>query len=144
MQSPRFLKLLLGGTRHRDLSMARYSPDGKSIAVEFADRDKMYAPNELGDNEVERSNGMRYLGKLAVFEIARGRFTTIIDDSGGLRGPICWSPDGNEILFSRYLPKGDDREKLAKQKEHGLAIWAIDKDGHGARMMTTGWSPDWR
>jgi hypothetical protein len=123
------------------LNKARYSPNGKFIAVEFADRDKMYAPN---DNEFERSNGMRYLGKLAVLDVATGRFSTIMDDSDGLRGPICWSPDGEEVLFSRYLANGDDREKLAGKKQLGLAIWAIGKDGRNPHMITTGWSPDWR
>ena len=49
-----------------------------------------------------------------------------------------------KFSFSRYLPKGDDREKMAKDKEHGLAIWSVHKDGRGARFVTTGWSPDWR
>jgi len=142
--APQFLKTLIEGTRHRDPNNARYSPDGRFLAIEFTDQDKMYAPNELGENEFERNNMMRYLGKLAVFEIATGRFTAIVDDADGLRGPVTWSPDGNEILFSRYLPKGDDREKMAKDKEHGLAIWSVHKDGRGARFVTTGWSPDWR
>jgi Tol biopolymer transport system component len=139
-----FLKPLLEGTRHIDPSHARYCPTGKLIAVVVADRDNMYAPNELGDDELGRLNMRRFLGKVAILEIATGKLKTIVDDSDGRRGPICWSPDGSEILFSRYLPKGDDREKTQREKVHGLAIWAIRLDGHGARMLTTGWSPDWR
>jgi hypothetical protein len=137
-----YLKPLVAGTKQMDFDDARYSPNGKSIALVFADPEKMYALNEVADDESGRSNMMRFLGKLAVMEIATGEMKTIVNDSEGLRGPICWSPDGNEILFSRYLPKGDIREKMPK--EHGLAIWGIRKDGTGARMITTGWSPDWR
>ncbi len=61
----------------------------------------------------------------------------------GLRGPICWSPDGTEILFSRPLPAGDKRE-ASKEEDNGLGLWAIKPDGSGARFLSTGWSPDWR
>jgi dipeptidyl aminopeptidase/acylaminoacyl peptidase len=133
--APTYLKQLLTGSE-KDLNTARYSPDGKSLAIVYANRTKMFAPTEFG----LRKN--RYLGKIAVLQISTGRMKTIADYPEGLRGPICWSPDGREILFSRYLPKGDDREKM--EGKHGLGIWAIDRDGGEARFVTTGWSPDWR
>ena len=127
-----FLKRLLPRSATMNPDNARYSPDGKCVAITYNDPAQVLAPNEL-----------RYLGKLAVLEVATRHMKTIADYRDGLRGPICWSPDGKEVLFSRYyLPKGDDREKM--EAEYGLAIWAIGNEGTRARFLTTGWSPDWR
>src|SRR4051812_7336224 len=46
----------------------------------------------------------------------------------GLRAPLCWSPDGGEILFSSPLTP-DDRRKDLGPGEPGLGIWAIRPDG---------------
>jgi len=78
--------------------------------------------------------------ELGVLDVASGKFRTIAKYAEGLRGPICWSPDGKEILFSRYLTADDQRKKM----EGGLGIWAIHPDGPGARFLTTVWSPDRR
>ena len=75
-----------------------------------------------------------------MLDVASRRLRTIAKYAEGIRGPICWSPDGKEILFSRHLPAGDQREKVPD----GLGIWAIRPDGTGARFLTTGWAPDWR
>jgi len=139
--APGFLKRLLPRSAKIDPNEARYSPDGKELAIDYVEPAKRYAPNECAEG-LGRLNMMRCLGRIGILAIATGQTKTITDYPDGLRGPICWSPDGNEVLFSRYLPKGDDRERMGH--EHGLAIWAIGKDGRHARFVTTGWSPDWR
>jgi hypothetical protein len=67
----------------------------------------------------------------------------------GKRRPICWSPDGSEILFSRPLKEGDKREggreePGALRQEWGLGLWSVKPDGSGEKLITTGWCPDWR
>lgn len=123
---------------------ARYSPTRNEIAVETYDPKNMYGPNRLADpnNEFERAHMMRLLGKIHVLDLNSKALRKVADYEEGILGPICWSPEGNEILFSRYLPKEDDREKMPQTKEHGLGIWAIGRDGQNARFLTTGWSPD--
>jgi Tol biopolymer transport system component len=107
----------------------RYSPDGRQIATEVSRH--LRTPGSAFDPK-----GF----ELGVLDVASGKFRTIAKYAEGLRGPICWSPDGKEILFSRYLTADDQREKM----EGGLGIWAIHPDGTGARFLTTGWRPDWR
>lgn len=85
---------------------------------------------------------MRTLGKIHVYDWETKILRKVADYEDGIRGPICWSPNGNEILFSRYLPKDDNREDMQQHKEHGLAIWAIERDGNNSHFLTTGWSPD--
>jgi Tol biopolymer transport system component len=121
---------------------ARYSPDGKQLAILAADPKKLFAPNELGDDDLSRGRMLRLLGKLLVVDRASGKVNRIAEYPDGIRGPICWSSDGATILFSRYLPKDDDRERFSAEKEHGLSIWSVDRDGKNARFITTGWSPD--
>jgi Tol biopolymer transport system component len=121
---------------------ARYSPTRSEIAIETCDPKGMYAPNLVADDEIERGRMMRLLGKIHVFDVVAKTHRKIADYEDGIRGPICWSPDGNDIYFSRYLPKDDDREKMSDDKEHGLSIWAVGRDGTNARFVTTGWSPD--
>lgn len=120
----------------------RYSPDGKSLALLAYDPQNMFAPNRVADDEPGRGRMMRLLCKLATLELSSGRSAIIADYDDGIRGPICWSHGGTEILFSRYLPKEDDREKTRVDNEHGLAIWAIGRDGKKARFLSTGLSPD--
>ncbi len=131
----RYLRPLLRGVSERDPEGARYSPSGKYLAVEYSDHAKLFLPTK-------HRGARQFLGKLAVFEIATGGIKTIADYPDGLRGPICWSPDSKEILFSRYRSGGDDRED-AKSRDR-LAIWAIGTNGNDARLLTDGWSPDWR
>jgi hypothetical protein len=107
----------------------RYSPDGRQIATTLYHH--LQKPGSTFDPKDF---------ELGVLDIASGKLRTIAKYAEGLRGPICWSPDGKEILFSRYLSADDQREKVPD----GLGIWAIHPDGTGARFLTTGWSPDWR
>src|SRR5262249_47982350 len=48
--------------------------------------------------------------ELALIDRATTTYRKVAHYDGGLRGPICWSPDGSEILFSRPLKAGDKRE----------------------------------
>jgi hypothetical protein len=141
-RAPEFLEriaLNLGGMQ---FSGARYSPTRNEIAIMTYDPKEMYAPNLVADDEAGSMRMMRLLGKIHVFDLEAHVLRKVADYDDGLRGPICWSPDGNDIYFTRYLPKGDDREKFAESKEHGLSIWTIGRDGKNARFVTTGWSPD--
>lgn len=121
---------------------ARYSPTRNELAIAAFNPQKMLAPNLVPDDELERGRMMRMLGKIYVHDRDAKSLKKVADYDDGIRGPICWSPDGNDIYFSRYLPKEDDREKMSEDKQHGLAIWGIGRDGTNARFVTTGWSPD--
>lgn len=111
---------------------ARYSPDGKFIA--------MTAIRKME----KRREGWKALDfELGVIDRATATYRKVVWYKDGLRGPICWSPDSTEILFSRPLEPGDKREAWTEEG-NGLGLWAIKSDGSGARFLTTGWSPDWR
>lgn len=125
----RHLKVLTGAQAVRNFGDGRYSPDGEYIATTLSRR---LDPTGEGFDP----KGF----ELAVLERKTGKLRILAKYPEGLRGPICWSPDGREVLFSRYLASGDDREKM----DGGLAIWAIGADGSNPRFLTTGWSPDWR
>jgi hypothetical protein len=123
---------------------ARYAPDAKRVAmvvwrpeekVDLATFDD--APFEKRLARFDRET------VLAVYEVATRKLHTAARYPDGLRGPICWSPDGSEILFSRKL-KAEDRREKTDPDERGLGIWAIRPDGTGERFLTTGWCPDWR
>jgi hypothetical protein len=109
---------------------ARYSPDGSRIATVFSRRARLVDPG---------------LHELGVFEIASETLQPIVayPNPDKIRGPICWSPDGTEILISRPLSPGDRRESSAADDSPGLGIWAVRSDGASSRFLTTGWSADW-
>ena len=132
------------GLARLQVNSARYSPTRNELAIEVCDPQNMYAPNLVPDedDELERGRMMRLLSKIYVFDLETKAHRKIADYDDGIRGPICWSPDGNDVYFSRYLPKGDDRERFAESKEHGLSIWAVGRQGNNDRFITTGWSPD--
>ena len=132
---------LLLGTEKLSIQHARYSPSGDEIAVLWSDPRNQYAPNECAV-DATRGGHSRILCKLSLIGRDGESFRLISDHSYGQRGPTCWSPDGKELLLSRYLPPDDDRE--AKEGSHGLGIWAVKADGSGDEFITTGWSPDWR
>lgn len=136
------LPYLIEGSHDLNVVNARYSPRGDKIAVMYTNESNKYAPNECAEDELGKGRMMRLLAKLAVMNRDGTNMRTIADYPDGMRGPMCWSPDGERILVSRYLPKDDKREKF--DAEHGLAIWAVQADGKGERFLTTGWSPDWR
>jgi Tol biopolymer transport system component len=125
------LKSLTDGQPIGWFENARYSPDGSRIAVAFSRRAQLVG---LGFHE------------LGVFDIAGETLEPVAEfpDPEWFFGPICWSPDGSEVLFSRPLAPGDGRENLGDREDPGPGIWAIRPDGTGARFITTGWCPDWR
>jgi hypothetical protein len=110
---------------------SRYSPDGTRVATVFSRRTRLV---DAGFHE------------LGVFDVASETLEPIASfpDPDRIHGPICWSPDGSEILISRPLMAGDRRENLESDDARGLGIWAIRLDGMSTRFLTTGWSPDWR
>lgn len=130
------LSPVLGAAAPVEPSDARYSPDGKLIGV-TAIR-KTAKPEEWKPLDFE----------LGVIDRATAAYRKVAWYEEGLRGPICWSPDGKELLFSRPLKEGDEREGgkegEALRQEWGLGLWSIRPDGTGVRLLTTGWSPDWR
>jgi hypothetical protein len=114
---------------------ARYSPDGKTIALTAIRKKDKPGPWKALDFE------------LGVVDRAAMTYRKVVRYEDGLRGPICWSPDGTEILFSRPLKADDKREALEDSEvgaERGLGLWGIKPNGTGERFLTTGWSPDWR
>ncbi len=141
-EAPRFLQKVDFDFGQLQPNGARYSPTRNELVVAVTDPQNMYAPNLVAEDELGRMRMMRLLAKIYVFDMNTKKSRLIADFQDGIRGPICWSPSGNDIYFSRYLPKGDDREKMAASKEHGLSIWAVKRDGENPRFITTGWSPD--
>jgi hypothetical protein len=128
---------VLGKAAPVEASGGRYSPDGKSIAL--------IATRKTAKPEVWNSLDF----ELGVIDRSTATYKKIVWHEEGLRGPICWAPDGSEILISRPLKTGDLREKFdgqsgALRQEWGLGLWSIKPDGTGERFLTTGWSPDWR
>jgi Tol biopolymer transport system component len=132
------LRPVVGGSPSHLFSGGRYSPDGKSIAVTASKRpDKPSSAYALPNFE------------LGVIDRAKATYQKVVSYPGegyGLRGPLCWSPDGTAILYSRPLAKDDGREKGAGDAgaPAGLGIWAIKADGTGERFLTTGWAAEWR
>lgn len=137
----KFLKKVKHDLDELEMIGARYSPTDNTIAVTAVDPDNMFAPNLCADDEMGRMRMMRLLCGVFIIDRKTGKSTEIAKFDDGIRGPICWSPDGKDVYFCRYLPQDDDREKFSADKEHGLAIWAVGKDGSNARFVTTGWSP---
>lgn len=134
----RFLKTIVLGTPSLAPQRACYSPDGKHIAIVYLNSAKPGLAVEAPSIFKWHSHG-----KLAIYDVMSGAIRTIADPSEGIfPGPICWSPDGKEILLSRNLPVDDDREKSEGSPSFG--IWAIGVDGKQERFITTGWSPDWQ
>jgi Tol biopolymer transport system component len=114
----------------------RYSPDGRFIAVTAFPKAAKPSEWKAGDFE------------LGIIDRTDASYRKIAWHPSGLRGPICWSPDSQWIVFSRPLSDDDLRESSQDPKalgqENGLGLWAIKPDGTGERFLTTGWSPDWR
>lgn len=125
----RYLKVLTGAQAVRHFNDGRYSPDGERVATVISRH-----LDPMGTGFDPKSF------ELAVLDRRTDRLRVLAEHPEGLRGPICWSADGREILYSRYLEADDDREKM----KGALAIWAIDLSGDKSRFLTTGWSPDWR
>jgi hypothetical protein len=116
----------------------RYSPNGEFIVTTAIRKRETVADWKALDFE------------LGIIARRDGSYRKVVSHENGLRGPVCWSPDGKQILFSRPLEKGDQTEQFASDdpkalnQEWGLGLWIINTDGTSERMLTTGWSPDWK
>jgi hypothetical protein len=132
---------ILEGSQDTDVVGARYSPDGKKIAIFYIDSNKGYAANEVAKDEIGKARMMRLLAKLALIDRDGKNRRVVADFPDGMRGPFCWSPKGDQLLVVRYLPKEDQREKF--EAEHGTSIWRVPIDGSSPSFVTTGWGPDW-
>jgi WD40 repeat protein len=83
---------------------------------------------------------------IATLDLATGRLTELVSTlpAGGVRPG--WSPDGSQIVFSRYGSK-DDNGPLAAILD---AVFVVDADGENLRQITpttlaalnATWSPD--
>jgi len=128
-----YLKELTGKVEKPRFMCGRYSPDGKHIAA-------------VRYLEPWNGRGRARRGNLALIERAALTITTIAespgDQSDGFRGPICWSPDGRRILFSRNLTEAESQSK--EKMPGGLAIWSVPIEGGEQTFVTTGWCPEWR
>lgn len=117
--------------------IARYSPDGQSIAM-------------VGSSLVTRGDGLidpaRFASSFALSVCDRdGKGERMLfGEPGVFGGPICWSPDGGQILFARF----DDLKTLGNPEPESagdlLSIWSVGRDGKGLKRITGGWCPDWR
>jgi Tol biopolymer transport system component len=130
-----FLKELTGEAKKPRFSCARYSPDGKSIAA------VRYLEPWYGHDR-----GRARRSELVLIDCNSLDIKSIAESPkehpDGLRGPICWSPDGRHVLCSRKL---DEAESQTNEKTRaGLAIWSIPVVRGEPRLITTGWSPEWR
>jgi hypothetical protein len=121
------LRLLTSG-QSGFFAVARYSPDGKWIAANLS---RHQQPPGSKDPD---------FSELARIEVADATLRTIAKCPAGLIGPVCWSPNGLEIVFARRFSPDEHRVPVPE----GVGIWAIRPDGTEARLITTGWSPDWR
>ena len=108
-----------GGAENR--SSMDWSPDGEKILVNISspfDAKVKWADTYVMDPDGENMENLTR--------------------SPQREGSACWSPDGNQIAFSRWLNKGD------------LSIFVMDTDGQNQRRLTfepgtnivSHWSPD--
>ncbi len=131
------LRVIVPFSRELGGSAARYSPDGKEIA--FMGSTLRPEPEALIDPA-------RYAAsfELRVIDRGSGAARVIFRGPDIFGGPICWSPDGGQILFARY--DRPDQAVTPDREPPGdiMTIWSIGRDGRGLRAITPGWSPDWR
>jgi hypothetical protein len=115
----------------------RYAPDGKSVAW-------------VGSALVPKDDGLidpkAFAGGFAVevHDLAAGRTRPAHQGADVFGGPICWSPDGREILFARFADPDAAAQPDPDPAGDVLAIWAVRPDGTGLRKVGDGWCPDWR
>jgi hypothetical protein len=115
----------------------RYSPDGKSIAL-------------VGPIIVPRPEGLidpkEYASGvvLSLYDLTAAQSRVLCSTGDIFGGPICWSPDGAEILFTRFLNAESASQGNPDVQTDIHAIWAVQFDGQGLRRITTGWCPDWQ
>ena len=123
-----YLRTIVPVSPHCSPCSARYSPNGRSIALTYLDPAHAYAAVTI-----RGAVGCHALGKLAVYEVAAGTIKTIAEPPGGIWvGPISWSPDGNEILVTRAT----FRRRTAISKRRPAIPAAIHRSAFGQSAAT--------
>ena len=132
------LRVVLPLRRTLGCGSARYSPDGKSIA--FIESSLVPPKDDLIDPAKFAASF-----ELKVRDLAGERDRVVCRESDIFGGPLCWSPDGGHILFSRTgAAEKTSIFSRAKPGDQGMAVWSIGVDGQNLRKVTSGWCPDWR
>jgi Tol biopolymer transport system component len=131
------LRVVLPLTRTLGCASARYAPDGKSIALVCSSLQP--EPDQLIDPAQYSSSFV-----LRVLDLDGKKPRALCGEPDIFGGPICWSPDGRQILFARFNNAKDAVRPDPEATGDNMAIWSIGRDGGGLRQLTTGWCPDWR
>ena len=132
------LRVVLPLKRTIGCGSARYSPDGKSIAL--VESTLVPPKDDLIDPAKYASSF-----ELRVRNLESKQDRVICHESDIFGGPICWSPDGSQILFARTGASGKvGRLFRTPSGDDGLAIWSVGADGGNLHKLTSGWCPDWR
>ncbi len=130
------LRVVLPLTRTLGCSSARYAPDAKSVALI---RSTLQPPTEDLIDPSKYASSF----ELSARDLDGGNSRALCQEPDIFGGPICWSPNGRDILFARFNDKdwaiNPDREPAGDI----LAIWSIGRDGKNLRRLTAGWCPDW-
>jgi hypothetical protein len=117
----------------------RYAPDGKSVALVGS---SLQPPTDGLIDPAQYASSF----ELRVVDLGGGNSRALCREPDIFGGPICWSPDGREVLFARFNNKEEAVNVNPDRDPPGdtLAIWSIGRDGTNLRRLTTGWCPDWR
>ena len=82
--------------------------------------------------------------ELRVLDLDGGNSRVLSGEPDIFGGPICWSPDGRQVLFARFNDKNAAIKPDREPPGDIFTIWSIGRDGTNLRRLTTGWCPDWR
>jgi Tol biopolymer transport system component len=131
------LRVVLPLARTIGSSIARYAPDGKSIAL-FGS--SLEPPSDDLIDPARYPSGL----ELRVLDLDGGNSRVLCREPDIFGGPICWSPDGRQVLFARFNDKNAAIKPVLEPPGDIFTIWSIGRDGTNLRRLTTGWCPDWR
>ncbi|QEH34957.1 translocation protein TolB [Aquisphaera giovannonii] len=118
--------------------MARYSPDGRLIAIAGSS----FKPQ--GEGLIDASRFASANKVLSLRERGGYEERVLCEGSDVFDGPICWSPDGRRILFARWDEGKGPVGAVAEPAGDVLSIWSVAVDGKDLTRIAGGWCPDWR